>query len=104
MAVKSPNFAMSVISDTLAITTVTVMAVSTTIQALLAAAGVTINAACKRITLRPASDISCAVGAAAVSGTNVLNGGYSHELLCKSTTDLRLIAAGNVVCMVVQEG
>lgn len=90
--------------DTLAINTITVTAVSSTLAVLLAAAGGAIQADLKRLSLEPAADVSRAIGAAAVAGVNVLAGGACYELPANANTDLRLIAGGNVAVVVTQEG
>ena len=89
-------------TDTLAINTITVPITSATLASCLP--GGVLNAACKKVTLRPVSDIYAAIGAA-TAGANVLAGNFSHEMLCKATTDLQLIASGSTVsCVVFQEG
>ena len=94
----------AVAMDTLSVTPVTVTSASTTIQALLIAAGTTIKAAVKSMTFEPAGSVSRAVGAAAVAGTNMWTSGAAYEMPVKSTTDLRFIASGNVTMVVTQEG
>ena len=91
--------------QTLAITTITVTASSATIQALLTTASGSIHADVKQITLRPVSDVYCALGAAAQVGTNILEGGVRHVFVGGPSLDLRLIhSVGSIACVVIQEG
>ena len=77
---------------------------SDTITVTTSSAAVDIHPLAKKITLGPASDVYMAVGMAAVASGRPLVGGGYYEMGVDGDTDLRLIAGGNVDCLVVQEG
>ena len=81
---------------------VTIGAASATLKSLLAGGGY--QAGVKQISLKAAAAFSLNVGAAAVMGTVTLDASVLYEMGCTVDTDLRIIAGGDVACLVVQEG
>lgn len=81
---------------------VTITAASTTLISLMA--GTTFNTAVKKVGLKAAAAFSVNVGAVAAMGDVTLDGGVLYVFDCLPTTDLRVIAGGNVKCLVIQEG
>ena len=81
---------------------VTIGAASATLKSLLA--GGAYQAGVKQISLKAAAAFSVNVGAAATMGAVTLDASVLYEMGCTVDTDLRIIAGGDVACLVVQEG
>ena len=81
---------------------VTITAASATLKSLLAGGGY--QPGVKQISLKAAAAFSVNAGAAAVMGTVTLDASVLYEMGCTVDTDLRIIAGGDVACLVVQEG
>ena len=81
---------------------VTITNASATLKSLLA--GAAYQAGVKQISLKAAAAFSVNVGAAATMGAVMLDASVLYEMGCTVDTDLRIIAGGDVACLVVQEG
>ena len=81
---------------------VTITAASATLKSLLD--GGAYQAGVKRVSLKAAAAFSFNVGAAATMGAVTLDASVLYEMGCTVDTDLRIIAGGDVACLVVQEG
>jgi len=89
----------------IAVTIVTVGAVSKTLEELFTAASAVVDARTRMISMRPLTDVSIAYGAAAeVATTNIVDGDVWTEQAFAKGTDLRFIAGGDVAMTVVETG
>ena len=88
-----------------AVTAVTVTAVSKTLEELFVTASKSVDARTRMVSLRPLTDVNIAYGAAAEVGTtNIVDGDVWTETAFAKGTDLRFIAGGNVAMTVVEVG
>jgi len=78
---------------------ITITATSATLASL-----VSIHTATKKISLKAAGAFSLAVGKDATMGNVTLDANVLYEFGCTTDTDLRIVAGGNIDCLVVQEG